>query len=39
MEQRFYSWSGNCLRPLAKLSDGELQNATDLLDEERRRRS
>ena len=39
MEQRVYLWSGNCLRPLGKLSDGELQNAQDRLDDERRRRS
>ena len=39
MEQRVYMWSGNCLRPLAKLSDGELRNAQDRLDDERRRRS
>jgi hypothetical protein len=38
MEQRVYMWSGNCLRPLAKLSDDELQNAKDLLDEEIRGR-
>ena len=38
-EQRVYMWSANCLRPLAKLSEDELQNAQDILDEERRRRS
>ena len=38
MEQRVYMWSGNCLRPLAKLSDDELQIAKVLLDGETRRR-
>ena len=37
-EQRVYMWSRNCLRPLAELSDDELQNAKAMLDEERRRR-
>ena len=37
-EQQVYMWSGNCLRPLANLSDDELQNAKDLLDEEIRGR-
>ena len=38
-DQGVYLWSGNCLRPLAKLADDELQYAKDLLDEETRRRS
>jgi hypothetical protein len=37
-EQRVYMWSRNCLRPIAGLSDDELQNAKAMLEEERRRR-